>query len=326
MFQALLASLLLTGTVAAPTAPIAPAAPATAPMTEAEMLRLSTDYWTRMTLPTLVNGKGPYAFTIDTAADRSVVSDVVANELALPKAGAATLYGIVGPTQVSLVTMDKFRIGRREKRRVDVPVLPREHLGAAGFIGVDALANEIVLLDFKRSQISIARSPEEAMEKEDGVIVVTGKSKFGQLVLTDARIGKTKIYAIIDTGAQTTIGNMAFRKLLTGRTQPIVDQDRYLIGVTGAHLPYENGHVARMELGDLIVVDLNVALADVQTFRKFGIDDKPALLIGMDVLRGFERVAIDFRKRNVRFLIGKGLYKEETRTAESKGTSGSLAL
>lgn len=322
MFQALLASLLLS-TPAAP-----PTLPATAPPSEAEMLRLSTDYWTRMTLPAQVNGKGPYDFTIDTAADRSVVSDVVANELKLPAAGGATLYGIVGPTPVSLVTLDKLRIGRREKRALELPVLPREHLGAAGFIGIDALANETVLLDFKHSQISIAKSASEAMEHEEGVIVVTGRSKFGQLVLTDAHLGKIKVYAIIDTGAQTTIGNLAFRKLLTGRTGKIPDNGRYVVSVTGSQLPYENGHVERMMLGDLTVADLNIALADVQTFRRFGIDDKPALLIGMDVLRGFERVAIDFRKRTVRFLIGKGLYQQlrETRTAETKGTSGSLAL
>jgi len=323
MVPALLASLLLTS-AAAPVAAPTPPAP---PPSESEMLKLSIDNWTRMTLPTQVNGKGPYAFTIDTAADRSVVSDAVANELQLQTTGGATLYGIVGPQHVSLVTLDKFRIGRRERHDVSVPVLPREHLGAAGFIGIDALANETVLLDFKRSQISIARSADEGMEHEDGVIVVTGRSKFGQLVLTDAHIGKTKVYAIIDTGAQTTIGNMAFRKLLLGRTGPIKDEGRYIVSVTGSQLPYENGHVDHMMLGDLNVVDLNIALADVQTFRRFGVDDKPAILLGMDVLRGFERVAIDFRKRSVRFLIGKGLYHDQpTRTAETKGTSGSLAL
>ena len=79
-----------------------------------------------------------------------------------------------------------------------------------------------------------------------------------------------------------------------------------LIGVTGATLPAEPATVPRIRLGGLRLANMPIAFADVGTFRHFGVDHRPAILIGMDVLRGFERVAIDFRRREVRFRIGSG--------------------
>jgi hypothetical protein len=46
-----------------------------------------------------------------------------------------------------------------------------------------------------------------------------------------------------------------------------------------------------------------VAFAEVPPFKKFGLDKKPALLLGMDAMRSFRRVEIDFPNRQVRFLM-----------------------
>ncbi|MEI9927908.1 MAG: hypothetical protein WDN44_09755 [Sphingomonas sp.] len=45
-------------------------------------------------------------------------------------------------------------------------------------------------------------------------IVVTGKSLFGQLIVTDAWYGATRIRVVIDTGAQISMGNTALLKKL----------------------------------------------------------------------------------------------------------------
>lgn len=315
MFQPLIAALLLLGLSAADVPPA-----------DRETLATARDAAARMTLPAQINGHGPYAFTIDTGADRSVVSDSLATELALPAAGAATVIGIVGPQAVATVTVDRLRIGRRERRGIAAPVLPRGALGASGFIGLDALAGESVLLDFRHNRISLARSPEEAMVGDPEVIVVTGKSRFGQLILTDARIGKTKVYAIIDTGAQNTIGNLALRTLM-GRTGALRDAGARIVGVTGAALPAESGIVPHIQLGGLTIGDMPIAYADIRTFRRFGVGDKPAILLGMDVLRSFERVAVDFRRREVRFLHGDAPPDRDAGArADGQGTAPSLAL
>jgi hypothetical protein len=51
------------------------------------------------------------------------------------------------------------------------------------------------------------------------------------------------------------------------------------------------------------IANLPVAFADAAPFKHFGLTDKPALLLGMDALRLFRRVKIDFPNREVRFLL-----------------------
>ena len=49
--------------------------------------------------------------------------------------------------------------------------------------------------------------------------------------------------------------------------------------------------------------DVPVAFADAVPFKRFGLDDKPALLLGMDALKLFRRVSIDFANREIRFQL-----------------------
>jgi len=285
---------------------VAPALPAfilgSAPEPE-ETLATSTDIGRRMTVATHVNGAGPFSFTIDTGAARSVVSDRLASRLSLPLGKAVTIYGIDGPSPASTVVVGSLRIGARERTNIAAPVLPERSLGSSGFLGIDALKDERVLMDFKRNRVTIAQSAREAMEGETGVIVVTGRSRFGQLILTDARVGGIKVRAIIDTGAQNTIGNLPLQRMMAKRGAP-PGQKTAIVGVTGAELPAEATSIRRITIGGIELNHMPIAYADVQTFRLFGIDDKPAILVGMDVLRMFERVAVDFKEREVRFRVG----------------------
>ena len=278
-------------------AAIAAAAPSSVP--DVETLAGARDVALRLTVPTRVNGQGPFFFTVDTGADRSVVSDRLAAALALPPGRPVTMHGLVGAEAIGTVRLDRLRIGRAERRDVSAPVLPEHALGATGFLGIDVLANQNVVLDFRRNRITL--SPSRA-EDVTGEIVVTGRSRFGQLILTDARIMGRKVYAIIDTGAQNTVGNMALHALVHGKA-PFTPGEGLLIGVTGAELPAQLGYVPRVQLGGLTITNMPVAFAAAHSFERFGVGNVPALLIGMDVLRGFRRVALDFRRREARFLL-----------------------
>jgi len=275
------------------------------PVPDEETLRTSTDIGSRMTVATHVNGSGPFDFTIDTGSDRSVISDRLASHLSLPMGAIVSVYGITGATSVSTVRLESLRVGQRESKGIAAPVLPERSLGSSGFLGIDAMRDQRVILDFKRNRITFATSAREAMQGEEGVIVVTGRSRFGQLILTDARVGTIKVHAIIDTGAENTVGNLALRKIMLKRGAP-AGYMTAIVGVTGAELPAEASTIPRIRLGGLQINNMPVAYADVRTFALFGIDDKPALLVGMDVLRSFERVAVDFKQREVRFRVGEG--------------------
>jgi len=298
-------ALLLAGmaSITVPTLP--PFVLGSAPEPGEETLATSTDMGRRMTVDTHVNGEGPFSFTIDTGSDRSVVSDRLASRLALPSGKVVTVFGIAGPSSVSTALVGSMRVGQREQKDISAPILPEHSLGSSGFLGIDAMRDQRVLMDFKNNRITFAASAREAMEGEHDVIVVTGRSRFGQLILTDARIGNIKVHAIIDTGAENTIGNLALRRVMAKRGMS-PGQMTAIVGVTGTEMPAEASSIPRIRLGGMELVHMPIAYADVRTFSLFGIDDKPAILVGMDVLRGFERVAVDFKQREVRFRVGNG--------------------
>ena len=52
------------------------------------------------------------------------------------------------------------------------------------------------------------------------------------------------------------------------------------------------------------MTNLPMAFADLHIFDVWGINDRPALLLGVDILKMFSRVELDFGAGRVRFRIG----------------------
>lgn len=293
-----------------------------------ETLATATDPAGRMTVMTRVNGQGPFPFTIDTGANRSVISDRLAKDLGLSSNGKITIEGLIGPDEVQSVRLDHMKAGTAEQREIDTAILPAVSLGSTGFLGTDMLQGRNVILDFKRHQITLTRLKNQP--SDDGeTITVTARRRLGQLVVTDASVGGIRVTAIIDTGAENTIGNPALRQLLMGK-KPAGAMGE-LISVTGTSIPGEASFVPKIRIGKMSMGNMPIVFADPHTFRLFGLDKGPAILVGMDVLRMFDRVAIDFGRREVRFNIG-GVWNPRTLQAlnrprnEGTGNGGTSLL
>ena len=267
-----------------------------------ERLSTATDPAGRITLMTKVNGKGPFPFTVDTGANRSVISDKLAAQLGLKPDGTITIEGLVGPDEVGAVRVSHIKAGSVEQHEFSTAVLPATSLGSTGFLGTDMLQGRNVILDFRRHVIMLTRG--RGGEVEDDTVTVTARRRLGQLVMTDASVGKVKVVAIIDTGAENTIGNPALRRMLMGNNPsgPIGQ----LIGVTGKTIPGEAGKLPHIRIGSMQLGGVPIVYADPHTFHLFKLDNTPAILVGMDMLRLFNRVAIDFGRSQVRFNIGEG--------------------
>src|SRR5205085_7822933 len=105
-----------------------------------------------------------------------------------------------------------------------------------------------------------------------------------------------------DTGSQITIGNFALRDKLMRRRQGKV-QTIVATSVTGATLDLQVTQIAELQLGSVILRNVPMAFADVLPFKMFGLSDRPALLLGTDLLESFRRISLDFRARKVRFQL-----------------------
>ena len=61
--------------------------------------------------------------------------------------------------------------------------------------------------------------------------------------------------------------------------------------------------VPQVKIGSVMFENLPVAFSASAPFKQFGLEDRPAILLGMDALRLFRRVHIDFANREVRLVM-----------------------
>ena len=76
-----------------------------------------------------------------------------------------------------------------------------------------------------------------------------------------------------------------------------------LLTITGERMAVDMVAVNALDLGGVAMRGMPIAFAPSPIFAQLGLAEKPALLLGMDALRLFDRVAVDFRARRVRFRI-----------------------
>ena len=256
---------------------------------------------TRLNVDVLVNGRGPYRFVVDSGADTSVVGQRIARDLELPLGAPVILNGITARHVVDSVKVAQLTIGASTIPNLELPALRESDVGADGLVGIDALTHQRLMMDFETHKVRIedARTPLPPMP---GAIVVTAKRLQGQLILTHVRAGNVPLDAVIDTGSEVTIGNLALRDKLLGNRH-VKFWTVEAIGVTGVSTPLQIARISHLQLGPVTLQDVPIAFADVPPFKMFGLQDEPALLLGTDLLEKFRRVSLDFRARKVRFQL-----------------------
>ena len=275
-----------------PTAPLLP--DLTDP--ETTILSLDEDSNLRYTIPVRIDGVGPYNFMIDTGSQATAVTDRVMRGVILPSAGEALVVGMASRQVVDLVELDRFEVADRTLHNIAAPVLQRRHVGADGIIGLDALQDFRVLIDFRDETIAVADAEDE-LSRRGFEIVVRARSKLGQLLITDAEIEGVRATVIIDTGAQASMGNLALqRRIRAKRAQEVKTTD-----VNGASILSDLSYARSLEFQGLEVSNVPITFADTPAFEALGLQDKPVLSLGMQHLRLFDRVAIDFAKRQILF-------------------------
>lgn len=294
------------GAAAPPPADPAPAAaPSMAEPPAADQgfsLELAEEPHDRMTVPVSIGNSGPYAFIVDTGSERTVIARELAATLQLASAGKARVHSMTEVSDIPTVALPALSVGGQQVRGIRAPALERRNLGAEGMLGVDSLQSRRVSFDFARQQMTVVPSRRAPEHWTDDAIVVTARNRFGHLVLVDASVEGQKVWVIVDTGAQATVGNTALlRKLQAkGRLKPLAPIQ--MISVTGGRVTADQSLVKHLRLGGVDINDLPVAFSDVHPFRQLGLMDRPALMLGMDALRLFERVSVDFANRRVTLL------------------------
>lgn len=257
----------------------------------------------RMTVEVRINETGPYKFVVDSGADTTVVGTRIAQALSLPPTTPRMLNTMTESRMVDRVTLDELQLGPTRFYDLEVPVLKEADLGAAGMIGLDALVEQRLMMDFEKRVITVDDASKPA-PRYDGEIVVRARLQRGQLILTHVKANRISVDAVIDTGSEITIGNFALRDQLV-RKNPKSLSTVLIAGVTGAEAELQIARVAEIKLGPVTLRNVTIAFADVPPFTIFGLSDQPALLLGTDLMENFRKVSLDFRARKVRFQLAR---------------------
>ena len=280
-----------------------------------DAVAIGKDIGDRMTVAVQVAGRGPYRFLVDTGSERTVISRQLARRLALGAGQATRLHSVVGVNMVDTVFIPTLTVSSNTISVVDAPALEASNIGADGMLGIDSLQSQRVMFDFKANTMSIAQA-DLPLEKLDGnMIVVRARSRKGRLIFTDARIGGRKVTVIVDTGSQVTIGNLALQRSMARRMRQFT-QSAVIESVTGEKMTAQVATINELQLDGLYLSDLSVAFADAHIFKQLGLEGRPALLLGMNAMRAFDRISIDFAAKKVRFVLPGSSRRDTFRLAE----------
>jgi predicted aspartyl protease len=250
----------------------------------------------------MVNGKGPFRFVIDTGASRSTLAPHLARSLGLKHSVGRNvmLNGVTGAAEVPTVAVDSIAIGDLKFENQDLPVIFTSIMGNAdGILGVAGFHDQRIDVDFKRDRVSVLTST--GRRPHYSMVTARAHRNDNGLMIVDVRVGRRiKAKAVIDTGAERTLGNLALQNAINKNRR----RKREIVAavVHGATPDIADGDVQQIKeatIGDMTLTNLEVIFADFHVFKLWGLDQQPALLVGMDKLGVLERLVIDYRRNEV---------------------------
>jgi predicted aspartyl protease len=251
----------------------------------------------RIWAPVIINGKGPYRLVLDTGATTSAIIPSVANSLGLPfeQSTKLKLNGVTGTAMVSYVTADQIEVGELLMENVRLPIVPDVFGGAEGVLGGSGLRDKRVFIDFDNDLIRISRS--QGKRAPEGYTRVPLMNNRLQLPMFELTVGTVRTKAILDTGAQQTIGNQNLREALLRRAREARAED--IVGVTLDVAQGTSLAVPPLTLGAISVRNMRVNFGSMYIFEHWKLTAEPVMVIGMDVIGTLESFVIDYKLKEL---------------------------
>lgn len=247
----------------------------------------------RIWAPVMLDGQGPFRLVLDTGASRSAITAQVAAKLGLTPdmSHPVLLRGVTSTAVVPTVHIDSLVVGDLEIRSIKVPIIADALGGADGVLGTDGFSDKRVDIDFLHDRITIARS--HGRSAPIGFVTVALERSGPGLLMVAGTVDDVKVHAVIDTGAQRSIGNEALRAALLSRhAQGTPDQ---IFDVTTAVHGGEMFVSPPIILGGIEIHGARITYGEVRIFEHWQLTHEPALLIGMDALGLLDALIIDYR-------------------------------
>src|SRR5262245_6897939 len=250
----------------------------------------------RVWAPVYINGQGPFRLVLDTGATGSAVIQSVATRIGAPVASAPLkLIGVTGSSHVSAIEVDSIEVGDLLLANRRLAIVEDVFGGAEGVLGADGLGDKRIDIDFANDQISIRRS--RAEKSPAGFTRVPVKIRHGHLLMFDVTLAGVRTKAVLDTGAQGTVGNNSLREALAKRARSGANTN--IVGVTLDVQQGESFAAPPVNIADISIRGMMVTFGDIHIFEAWNMTKEPALLIGMDIIGVLESLVIDYKRKEL---------------------------
>ncbi|MFI4868951.1 MAG: aspartyl protease family protein [Steroidobacterales bacterium] len=278
--------------------------PANPPDEAQYAIATSRDRIGRIIASVTINGQGPFRFMLDTGASSTVLAASTPARLGLtPRPEAPmSVVGITGSAVVATVHVDSLDSGDMHFHNLELPVLAGPVLdGIDGILGMDGFTGMKVSADFVKDRFTICQSRGRRASTGYSVIPVQVISE--HLLMAQGTVGSVRVKEIIDTGSTHTLGNPALlAALIHGHWDGPTSLETAVVDATQVAQRGKISRVPEIHLGIASVDNLPVTFGDFHVFKAWGLEDQPALLIGMDVLGSLDELTIDYRRNELQLL------------------------
>lgn len=250
----------------------------------------------RVWAPVYINDRGPFRLVLDTGANQSVVIQSLASRLGAPvHPSRAKLHGVTGSAIVPMILVDSIEVGDLSLSSRKLAIVEDVFGGAEGVLGADGLADKRIEIDFRNDRIEIEFSRGKVRAR--GHTRVPVKVRDGHLLMFEVVLDGVRTKAMLDTGAQATVGNISLRRALERRKRR--SSEGSIVGVTLDVQQAQSVQAPAVEIGDITIRGMHVLFGDIYIFNAWKMTEEPALLIGMDVIGLLDSLIIDYKRQEL---------------------------
>ncbi|MFN3815508.1 retroviral-like aspartic protease family protein [Brevundimonas sp.] len=285
-------------------------APPAPPPIDPTALQTLSNLVTRMAVQVMIGEAGPYRFVVDTGAGRTSISRELAAALRLAPGPPVLVHSILESEITQTALAASLSLADIRVRDLVMPVFSRARLGVDGLLGLDVLGGRRLVFDIRGEMLHITptgsrhlQTPQRRLGVRDAAELLRGHRWAGGMTVIEGRADRAPLSAVLDTGAQYSIGNRSLYNAIAVRRPSTIHRARPVIlhGVAGQPVPGDLAILSELRLGGVRITGLPILFAALHVFDLWQAEETPTLLMGADIMRLFSRIILDLGSNEVTF-------------------------
>lgn len=264
----------------------------------------------------MINGKGPFNFVLDTGASVCVLAQHAAEKLGLKpvaSGGFARAVGGNGTFPIVYGLVKSLEIGPVKLSTVPVYLRDLQNGRAAGmdmadgFLGLSALNDFLVTIDYKERQLGLRHAPRNnpnlvesaslPVPSQNGTTIPFRLTESGLISVETQLNDGAVLNFIFDSGASTTVVSESIVHRQGLREKIVPEHNVRIVGAAGVMENVLVMHANSVRVLDLVRADARLPILDLTRLNESAGFEQGGIL-GGDFLHHC-RIQIDFRRQNL---------------------------